>query len=131
MHIHADSLKCKVHFQIWNQSFLTFEVVDVKLAGFSRASDSSESFEFCSAQGVQPLVSGGVLDEPGLVTEPVVAVLPHAVEVGLVFAVVATGEAAILVKSVKKQNLFYSFLSPYAINKWRNLHYNMALSKDR
>ena len=51
-------------------------------------------------------MSGGVLDEPGLVTEPVVAVLPHAVEVGLVFAVVATGEAAILVKSVKKVVLF-------------------------
>ena len=40
----------------------------------------------------------GYLDESGLVTEPVVAVLAHAVEVGLVLAVVAVGELAILVE---------------------------------
>lgn len=47
-------------------------------------------------------MSGRVLDEPGLVAEPVVAVLAHAVEMGLVFAVVAAREAAIFVESVKK-----------------------------
>ena len=41
---------------------------------------------------------GRVLHEPSLVTEPVVAVLPHAVEVGLVLAVVAAREVAVLVE---------------------------------
>ena len=39
-----------------------------------------------------------VLDETRLVAEPVVAVFPHTVEVGLVFPVVALAEAAVLVE---------------------------------
>jgi hypothetical protein len=39
-----------------------------------------------------------VLHEPGLVAEPVVAVLAHAVKVGLVLAIVAALEAAVFVE---------------------------------
>ena len=42
---------------------------------------------------------GCVLNEPGLVAKPVVAVLPHAVEVGLVLPIVAVGEVTVLVES--------------------------------
>jgi hypothetical protein len=35
---------------------------------------------------------------PGLVAEPVVAVLPHAVEMSLVFPVVAVGKLTVLIK---------------------------------
>ena len=42
---------------------------------------------------------GGVLHEPGLVAEPVVAVLPHAVEVGLVLPVVTVGKLTVFVES--------------------------------
>jgi len=45
-------------------------------------------------------VPGRVLDEPGLVAEAVVAVLAHAVKVGLVLAVVAADEVAVLVKPI-------------------------------
>ena len=55
----------------------------IQLALLPAAGDSSEALKLVSTEGVQPLVSGRVLDEPGLVTEPVVAVLPHAVEVRL------------------------------------------------
>ena len=82
--------------------WITFEIVDVKLARLSWAGHSSESFKLASAQSVEPLVSGRVLDEPGLVAEPVVAVLAHAVEMGLVFAVVAARKAAIFVESATK-----------------------------
>ena len=40
----------------------------------------------------------GYLDKSGLVAEPVVAILAHAVEVGLVLSVVAVGELAILIE---------------------------------
>ena len=39
-----------------------------------------------------------MLDKPRLVAEPVVAVLPHAVEVGLVLSVVAVGELTVLIE---------------------------------
>ena len=62
---------------------------DIQLAVIPATGDPPEPLELVPAEGVQPLVPGGVLDEPGLVAEPVVAVLPHAVEVGLVLPVVA------------------------------------------
>ncbi len=37
---------------------------------------------------------------PGLVAEPVVAVLPHAMEMSLVFPVVAVGKLTVLIKPV-------------------------------
>ena len=43
------------------------------------------------------------LDKSGLVAESVVAVLPHAVKVGLVLPVVAVGELAILVEPGHQQ----------------------------
>ena len=61
----------------------------IQLAFIPAAGDSSESLELVPTESVQPLVPGGVLDEPGLVAEPVVAVLPHTVEVCLVLPVVA------------------------------------------
>ena len=61
----------------------------IQLALIPAAGDSSEPLELVATEGIEPLVPGGVLDEPRLVAEPVVAVLPHAVEVGLVLPVVA------------------------------------------
>ena len=46
-----------------------------------------------------------VLDESGLVTKPVVAVLAHAMEMGLVLAVITAGETTILIEPVRKQNV--------------------------
>ena len=46
-----------------------------------------------------------VLDESGLVTKPVVAVLAHAMEMGLVLAVIAARETTILIEPVRKQNV--------------------------
>lgn len=77
----------------------TCVVENVQLALLPAAGDASEALELVPAEGVQPLVPRSVLDEPGLVAEPVVAVLPHAVEVGLVLPVVAVGEVTILVES--------------------------------
>ena len=71
----------------------------IQLAILSAAGDAPEPLELVPTEGVQPLVPGGVLDEPGLVTEPVVTVLPHAVEVCLVFSVVAVGELTIFIES--------------------------------
>ena len=48
---------------------------------------------------------GRVLDESGLVTKPVVAVLAHAMEMGLVLAVIAARETTILIEPVRKQNV--------------------------
>ena len=70
----------------------------IQLALIPAAGDSSEPLELVTAQRVQPLVPRRVLHESRLVAEPVVAVLAHAVEVGLVLAVVAVGELAILVE---------------------------------
>ena len=50
-------------------------------------------------------MSGRVLDESGLVAEPVVAILPHAVEVSLMFAIVATRKTAVLIEPMVKQNV--------------------------
>ena len=61
----------------------------IQLALIPPAGDSSEPLELVPTEGVQPLVPGGVLDESGLVAEPVIAVLPHAVEVCLVLPVIA------------------------------------------
>ena len=71
----------------------------IQLAFIPAAGDSSEPLELVPTEGVEPLVPGGVLDEPRLVAEPVVAVLPHAVEVGLVLPVVAVGELTIFIES--------------------------------
>ena len=81
----------------WQQP--TWIVNHIQLAFIPAAGDSSESLELVPTESVQPLVPGGVLDEPGLVAEPVVAVLPHAVEVGLVLSVVAVWELAIFIES--------------------------------
>ena len=70
----------------------------VQLAVLAAAGDAPEPLELVPAQRVQPLVPGRVLDEPRLVAEPVVAVLPHAVEVGLVLSVVAVGELTVLIE---------------------------------
>ena len=81
---------------------LTFQIVNVKLARISCACDTSKAFKFTPAEGVQPLVSGRVLDEPGLVAEPVVAVLSHAMKVSLMLAIVATRETAVLIEPIVK-----------------------------
>ena len=72
---------------------------DIQLAVLPTTGHASEPLELVSAESVQPLVPGGVLDEPGLVAEPVVTVLPHAVEVSLVLSVVTIGKVTILIKS--------------------------------
>ena len=70
----------------------------IQLAVLPATGDAPEPLELVTTQSVQPLVPRGVLDEPGLVAKPVVAVLPHAVEVRLVLSVVAASKAAILVE---------------------------------
>ena len=77
----------------------TCVVENVQLTFVTAAGDAPEPLELVPAQGVQPLVPRRVLDEPGLVAEPVVAIFPHAVEVGLVLPVVAVGEVTVLVES--------------------------------
>ena len=62
---------------------LTSAVDNVELARFPRATHAPKTFEFLPAERVQSFVPGRVLHEARLVTEPVVAVLPHAVEVRL------------------------------------------------
>ena len=78
----------------------------IQLALIPPAGDAPEPLELVPTEGVQPLVPGGVLDEPGLVAEPVVAVLPHAVEVGLVLPVVAVGEVTIFVESENRMSIY-------------------------
>ena len=78
----------------------------IQLALIPAAGDSSEPLELVPTEGVEPLVPGGVLDEPRLVAEPVVAVLPHAVEVGLVLPVVAVGEVTIFVESENRMSIY-------------------------
>ena len=78
----------------------------IQLALIPPAGNSSEPLELVPTEGVQPLVPGGVLDEPRLVAEPVVAVLPHAVEVGLVLPVVAVGEVTIFVESENRMSIY-------------------------
>ena len=73
-------------------------MLDVQLAVVPAAGHAPEPLELVAAQRVEPLVAGRVLHEAGLVAEPVVAVLAHAVKVGLVLAVVAVGELAVLVE---------------------------------
>ena len=77
----------------------TCVVENVQLALLSATGDAPEPLELVPTQRVQPLVPGRVLHEPGLVTEPVVAVLPHAVEVGLVLAVVTVGKLTVFVET--------------------------------
>ena len=72
---------------------------DIQLAVIPATGDAPEPLELVPAEGVQPLVPRRVLDKPGLVAKPVVAVLPHAVEVGLVLPIVAVGEVTVLVES--------------------------------
>jgi hypothetical protein len=45
-----------------------------------------------------------MLNESCLVAEPIIAVLPHAVEVGLVLPVVAVGELTILVEPTRNND---------------------------
>jgi len=71
---------------------------DVEFAVLALARDPAEPFELVPAQRVKSLVTGCVLYKSGLVAEPVVTILAHAVEVGLVLAVVAVRELAILVE---------------------------------
>ena len=71
----------------------------IQLALIPAAGDSSEALELVPTEGVEPLVPGGVLDEPRLVAEPVVAVLPHAMEVGLMLPVVAVSELTVFIES--------------------------------
>ena len=70
----------------------------VEFACLPAAFDAPKAFKLGPAQRVQPLMPRRVLDKPGLVTEPVVAVLSHAMKVGLVLAIVATSEPAVLVE---------------------------------
>ena len=85
---------------------LTSAVDDVELAGLPLAAHAPEPLELLAAQRVQPLVPRRVLHEARLVAEPVVAVLPHAVEVGLVLSVVAVREVTVFVESEIVKNIF-------------------------
>ena len=78
--------------------FLTSIVDDVQLAVVSSARNTAKPDKFLSAQSIQSFVSGRVLHEPGFVAEPVVTVLPHAVEMRLMLSVIAAYETAILVE---------------------------------
>ena len=60
-------------------------------------------WQIISASEFVRFTSVGYLDESGLVAEAVVAVLAHAVEVGLVLAVVAVRELAVLVEPAGDQ----------------------------
>ena len=73
---------------------------DIQFTVLPPTSHTSEALELVTTQGVQPLMPGGVLHEPGLVTESVVAVLPHAVEMCLMFPVVTVGKLTVFIKSV-------------------------------
>ena len=84
----------------------TCVVENVQLTVITAAGDAPEALELVPAQGVEPLVPRRVLHEPGLVTEPVVAVLPHAVEVGLVLSVVAVRKVTVFVESEIVKNIF-------------------------
>ena len=94
----------------------------IQLALLPAAGDSSEALELVSTEGVQPLVSGRVLYEPGLVTEPVVAVLPHAVEVCLVLPVVAVRELTIFIESENILSLLSSPLQSSLISVQTSLY---------
>ena len=72
---------------------------DIEFTILPPTGHAPEPLELVPTQRVQPLVPGSVLHEPGLVTEPVVAVLPHAVEVGLVLPVVTVGKLTVFVES--------------------------------
>ena len=76
----------------------TCVVENIQLTVISTAGDAPETLELVPAQGVQPLVPRRVLDEPGLVAEPVVAILPHAMEVSLVLPVVAVCKVTVLIE---------------------------------
>ena len=71
----------------WHQPTCVME--DIEFALLPLARHPPEPLKFVPTQGVQPLVSGCVLNESCLVAEPIIAVLPHTVEVGLVLPVVA------------------------------------------
>ena len=80
----------------------------IQLALIPPAGNSSEPLELVPTEGVQPLVPGGVLDEPRLVAEAIVAVFPHTVEVCLVLPVVAVCKMAILIESENITSLLSS-----------------------
>ena len=78
---------------------------DIQLAVIPATGDAPEPLELVPTESVQPLVPGRVLDESGLVTKPVVAVLAHAMEMGLVLAVITAGGTTILIEPVRKQHV--------------------------
>ena len=102
---HLNTLnKVKKMILTWHQP--TCVMQDIELAVLPATGHAPEPLELVPAQGVEPLVPRRVLHEPGLVAEPVVAVLPHAVEVGLVLSVVAVREVTVFVESEIVKNIF-------------------------
>jgi len=91
----------------------------VELALLPAAGDAPEPLELVPAQGVQPLVPGCVLHKPSLVTESIVAILPHAVEVGLMLPVVAVRKLTVLVEPVSHVPLWdwFIFEHPHRVLK--------------
>jgi len=85
-------------FLICTWQIPTCVMQNIQFAFISMAGDSTESVKLISTQSVQSLMSSSVLDEPGFVTKPIVAILPHAVEMGLVLSVVTITELTILVE---------------------------------
>ena len=65
-----------------------------------------------------------VLHKSGFVAESVIAVLPHAVEVRLVFSIVAAGKATVLVKPIFSRICLRStpfLLNRKSLNQWSKL----------
>jgi hypothetical protein len=73
-------------------------VTGIELTSIPATWDTSKAFEFIPTQCIQPFVSGCMLNKPGFVTKPVVAVFPHAVEMGLVLPVIAAAEGTVLIE---------------------------------
>jgi hypothetical protein len=81
-----------------NVNRLTSNVTGIELTSIPATWDTSKAFEFIPTQCIQPFVSGCMLNKPGFVTKPVVAVFPHAVEMGLVLPVIAAAEGTVLIE---------------------------------
>ena len=63
---------------------------------------ASETFKLISAQCIKSFMSGGMLNKSCFITKPIIAILPHTVEVRLMLPIVATAETAILVEPKRK-----------------------------
>ena len=70
----------------------------IQLAVRPATGHPSEAFEFFTTKCIESFMARCVLHKSRLVAKSVIAVLPHAVEVGLVFPIVAAGKAAIFIK---------------------------------